>query len=197
VAVERAPEPGERREFRQLAGVAGDRAGVVHHLGAPVDGAVGEQGGKVGVRQRRAGRGQVGRGHATRAHQHDAERQPRGRRGHEADGVDPRDVGDLVRVGDGGRDAVRHDGGRELRGRAEAALDVDVGVEEPGGDEAAAEVERAGGRVAGADAGDAVAVDRDVGLFDLAGEDVDDAGVGEQQVGRAVAAGDGEQVGIG
>ena len=42
------------------------------------------------------------------------------------------DVGDLVRVGDDRGHAARHDGRGELRRQAQAALDVDVGVDRPG-----------------------------------------------------------------
>src|SRR5439155_20295263 len=65
-----------------------------------------------------------------------------------------------------------------------------------GRDIGAGEIDNLPAVVAAADAGDAVAVDGDVGrAFDVAGEDVDDPGVAKQQIRGSVTAGDGEEVG--
>jgi hypothetical protein len=64
--------------------------------------------------------------------------------GHEAHARDAGDVGDLVRVGDDGRHPARHDGRRELRRHAQAALDVHVGVDQPRREVRAAEVDPLG-----------------------------------------------------
>ena len=92
-----------------------------------------------------------------------------------------------MRIGDHGRGAARNHRASKLRWRYEAALDVDVGVDEPRGDERAAEIDRLA-RLVVADADDSRAHDRDVGRLDLAGVHVDDAAVLEQQLGRLVAA---------
>ncbi len=72
-------------------------------------------------------------------------------------------------------------------GRHHGALDVDVGVEQAGREIGAAEVERLARGVAGADADDDAARERDLGRIDLAGEHVDQLQVGEQEVGRLAA----------
>ena len=72
-----------------------------------------------------------------------------------------------------------------------------VAVDEAGQEVGAAQVDGLARLVAGAEAGDAPVEDEDVGLFDLGGEGVDDAAVGEEQVAGSVAAGDGDEVGRG
>src|SRR5439155_9629300 len=137
----------------------------------------------------------VGGGDTTGRHEDDAKGQAPAGIGHEADAGGAGDVGDLVRVGDDSGHAARHDRGGELRRQTKAALDVDVRVDQSGGDVRAGEVDFLFPAIVAADAGDALAVDGDVGrVFDLAGEDVDDAGVLEKKVGGSVAAGNCEEV---
>ena len=81
-----------------------------------------------------AGGRHVGRGDTARGIGDDAERQIAARLDHETDARHcAGDVGDLVRVGDGGRDAPRDDGGRKLRRQAEGTLDVYMTVDQAGG----------------------------------------------------------------
>ena len=78
------------------------------------------------------------------------------------------------------RHAARQHGGGELRRHAQAALDVDVGVDQPRRDVRAAEVDALRAFVSGPDARDPPAGDRDVDArLDFAGESVDDPPAGE------------------
>jgi hypothetical protein len=186
------------REGAELGGdarIPRDDAGKVHHLGQAVHDAVAEKLLEVSGGEGGAGRRHVGGGDTTRGHGDHAKGQAAAGVDHEADAGGAGDVGDLVRVGDGGRDAARHDRGGELWREAEGTFDVDVAVDEAGGDEGVVEVDLVTRPVAGADAGDAVGVDGDVGGFDGAGEDVDQSRVAEEQVGGDVAARGGEERG--
>ena len=70
-----------------------------------------------------------------------------------------------------------------------------VRVDQARRDERAGEVDHLVAAKPVADAGDAPADDRHVGGADLAGEDVDDPPARKDEVGRFVAAGDGEKAG--
>jgi hypothetical protein len=99
-----------------------------------------------------------------------------------------------VRVGDHRRHAARDDRPCELRGDAQAALDVDVGVDEAGRDVRAADVDAPLALIPRPDPRDASVDDRNVDAgLDLAGEDVDHPPPAHDEVGRRLAAGDGEQ----
>ena len=101
------------------------------------------------------------------------------------------DVRDLVRVGDDGGRAVRGGEAREDGRGRHRRLDVDVGVPEGRGEEGALQVDLVlgAGRAVGAEAEDPVSRDADRLLVDLARQDVDDAGVPEDEVGGDRAAG--------
>ena len=62
-----------------------------------------------------------------------------------------------------------------------------VGIDEPGGHIAAFQVNRFGGVVV-AETDDVSVFDGDAAVGDTPGKDVDDSGVGQQQVGRGVIA---------
>ena len=113
---------------------------------------------------------------------------------HVADAGGSGDVGDLVGVGDDGGDAVRHDGAGKLRGGRHRGFDVDVRVDEAGDEIVAVQVERRFAGVACPYSGDGLPGNGDVDIQHFAGEDVDHAGIGEQQVGGFVAPRDGEDV---
>ena len=100
-------------------------------------------------------------------------------------------VRDLVRVGDDGGRAVRGGEAREDGRRRHRRLDVDVGVPEGGREEGPLQVDLVlgAGRAVGAEAEDPVSRDADRLLVDLARQDVDDAGVPEDEVGGDRAAG--------
>ena len=125
----------------------------------------------------------------------EVERQVGGGAHEGADAREPGDVRDFVQVGDDGRDAVRHDGAGVLVYPEMGAFDVGVTVDEAGQKIGAAKVDGLPRLIATAEAGDPPVEDDDVRLFDLGGERVDHAPVGEQQVAGGVAAGDRDQVG--
>ena len=177
---------GEGAQLREHGRVGADHAREVHHLGEPQHPGARLERGEVDRVERGARALHVGRRHAGGGHHEHRHRRALGALEHEADALEPEHVGDLVRVGDHRRRAARHHRARELRRRHHGALDVDVGVEQTRGQVGAAEVDVA--RRVGADADDA-AGDRDLGRVDLAGEDVDQLEVGEQELGGLGAAG--------
>ena len=181
-------------ELREDVRVAGDDAREIHDLGETVDDVVIQKSSQVGGVEGRARGCHVRRGDAAGSIGDDAKRQAPACVGHEADARRTGDVGDLVRVGDGGGHAARDDRGGDLAREAERAFDVDVAVDQARRDEGVLEVDGFAPGVAGADAGDAVGVDGDVGGFDRAGKDVDVACVLEKEVGGAITARDGEGV---
>jgi len=126
--------------------------------------------------------------YTARGHDVHAQHAARRRVQHEADAVQPVDVGDLVRVGDHAGDAVRQRGLAEGGRRAHAALDVHVGVDQARRDIAPAQVDDVRGGVAFAHAHDDRVLDRDLGGIDFAGKDVDELQVRQQQVGSDLAA---------
>ena len=77
-----------------------------------------------------------------------------------------------------------------MRRDTQAALDVNVGVDQTWRDVCAVEIDFFFAVIT-PDARDTSIEDRDVAWFDFAGEDVDDSGVLEDEVGGSVAAGNG------
>ncbi len=147
---------GERRQLRQHLGVARHHRRKAHHLAEPEHPRVGGEPGELGDAEGRAAGGERARRHARRRHHHHFVGSALGVVEHPPHPLDAQHVGDLVRVGDDGGGAARHDGTRQLRRRHHAALDVHVGVDEAGQDPRAAQVEHLAGAVV-AEAGDAVA----------------------------------------
>ncbi len=92
---------------------------------------------------------------------------------HEANAFQTQHVGDLVRVGDDGRDAARHYRSRKLARRHQRTFDVNVSVDESGADVTAAQIDYVPRFIAFAQAGDARADNGNVGGIDFASEDVD------------------------
>ena len=101
-----------------------------------------------------------------------------------ADAREPQHVRDLMRVADRRGGAVRQDAALELGGRHQAALDVDVGVDEAGRGDPAAGVDLPPAPVGLIGADDPVAADRDVALVQGAGRDVQDASALDHEVSR-------------
>jgi hypothetical protein len=83
---------------------------------------------------------------------------------------------------------VWDDSAGELRRGDQAALDVNVGVDEAGSHEAAFKIDHLPGGVTLPDAHDVSPVDCDVRLIDLSREHVDQASSREEQVSRLVTA---------
>ena len=97
----------------------------------------------------------------------------------------------LVRVADRGGDAVRQDAAVELQRRDEGGFDVQMRVDEAGHGDAAAALDRPRAAVVAVGADDRVAADRDVGRDEVAGDEVEEADVADDEVGfgRAAALG--------
>src|SRR5690606_5399832 len=93
-----------------------------------------------------------------------------------------------VRIADRRGGAARQHGALELERRDQAALDVDVGVDEAGHGDAAAPIDLAHAAVLLVRADDPVATDRDVALVQLAGRDVEEATALDHQIGGAAPA---------
>ena len=114
------------------------------------------------------------------------------------DGADARqsgDVRDSCRSVTTPQHATRDDGAGIFGYPEVGALDVRVAVDEGGQQVGAVQVDGLAGPVAAAKTGDAPIEDDDIRLFDLGGEGVDDAAVGEKEVAGSVAASDGDEVG--
>jgi len=163
--------------------VPGKDAGDVHHLGKPDDlfpppepGEVG--GGKPGAAQvERCCRDTRGE------HHQDVERRPRPFGKHILDSGRSTDVCYLVGVGNHGRRAVSKDEPGILRRREEGALDVDVGVDQPGNNVGPREVVLPLPLVI-AETDNATVPDREVRALPGARERVEDIAAGEDGVRR-------------
>ena len=92
------------------------------------------------------------------------------------------DVDDLVRVGDDGRAAVRHQKAADLLGCNVGRLNVDMAVDQAGGCVGTLGVDRLRSLIV-ADARDPSVAQRNVPLRDLAGINVDDAAVPDHRIG--------------
>ena len=181
-------------ELVELVRVAGDDAGVVHHLGEPDHAPAAEESLQVPERERAPRRLELRRGHARRGHEEDVERHLVGDVGEPVDPVRAEHVRDLVRVGDDRRRPHRQDEARELVHEELHGLQVHVRVDQPGDDVLAARVHDLLARV-GAEPGDVAVADRDLGLEPLAREDGEDLAALDDDVRDLVAARDGEAPG--
>ena len=120
-------------------------------------------------------------------------RLPDGRGEHVVEARGSQDVGDLVGVGHDRGGPAGKDGPGEFGDAGHGAFDVKVGVDKSRGDVAPAEIDGVFGRPI-ADGGDPPADDGHAARGDAAGKDIDDPGVGEQQVDRGIPPGRGDQV---
>ena len=145
----------------------------------------GIQGGAIGLH--------VGGRHARRRHDDHVERQVAAAFGHEANARDACHIGNFMGIGDDGGHAAGKHGRGKLGRRAEAAFDVHVRVDKAGRHVAFAQVNGPRGVIAVPDAHDAAGRHGDVGFFDCAGKDVDDAPVAQQQIRLMIAACNREQ----
>ena len=136
----------------------------------------------------------MGGGHAGGHHHEHAQPAVLGLVEHVADAVQAEHVGDLVRIGDHRGDAFGHHRRGKLPHTDHRTLDVDVRVDQAGGQVAAFQVNFAYSLVAGADAGDPRALDRHVSGVDLAGIHVDEPGIAQHQISRRVSARHAHQV---
>jgi len=174
--------------------IALDDRRKIHDLGQSVNGLIGEETCQIISGQCRAAGAHWGCGDTTGSHKHDTKRQAPALFGHKPDAGQTRDVGDFMRIGDDRRDAARDDRDRELGGDAQAAFDVDVCIDQPGGNEGAFEIDRTIGPVVRTQTGDAIIEDCDVGLFDFTREDIYEMRIAEKQVGRCITARDSKEL---
>ena len=107
--------------FKHLLVGVGD-ADIVHHLGKALDAVVIVERVDRAVIEHRAGFVERRRGHAGGEHKAHVDGQVFRRLQHILDAVSAHDVGNLVRVGDDGRGAVRNDGVGKFLGGNERAL---------------------------------------------------------------------------
>ena len=180
-----------RGDLGEDLGVAADDAGEVHDLG-DADGAVGvEQLGELAVADLGARALEGGGGHAARRADPEGEREPASGLGERDDAGNPEHVRDLVRVGRDRRRAVREHAADELVHPELRRLEVHVGVDEAGREGGTGDVDRLE-CLPRTPPGDDAVDDGEVGRDPLARARHEHAATGEQQVGRGVAPGDGE-----
>ena len=178
-------------QLGQLARVAGDDAGEVHHLGQPDHAAPAQQRLEVARGQRATRRLEARCRHAGRGHEPDVERDPVADVEQPVHAVGAEHVRDLVRVGDDGSRAERQHEPRELVDEQLRRLEVHVRIDEARHDVAAGRVQRLLALVL-AESRDVAVDDRDVGLEPLAREGREDPAAADDEVGRLIAARDGE-----
>ncbi|OQA28984.1 MAG: hypothetical protein BWY59_00594 [Verrucomicrobia bacterium ADurb.Bin345] len=180
-------------EFPQNLGITGDHAGIVHHLRQPDDALVVEK--QRDVRRGEPGPGglHVGRRHAGRRHDEDAQREILARLEDVPDAVQPVHVGHLMRIGNHRGHAAREHGARELRHRNHAAFQVNMRIHEPRTQVPAVQV-HGFARLVRAEAHDEAIVDGDIRFLDFTGKDVDHPPVLQEEVHRRFPAGGGDDV---
>ena len=180
------------RQLCELGRRARDDAGEVHHLGEPQHPVPVEQPLEVADRQLAPRRLERRRRNARRRHEVGVERDPVARVDEPVHAVATQHVRDLVGVRDDGRRPERQHEPRELVDEELRRLEMDVRVDEAGDDVAPLGVERLDGLV-GPDACDDAVHDRDVPVRQpLAREGGENPTPVDHEVGRLVAAGDGE-----
>lgn len=169
--------------------VAADDAGVVHHLAQSAACPFGkhprDRVGFEDLARRFERRGGDARGRV----QIDVHGKPLARFAHEAEPLEGRGVGDLVRIGEHGRRAVRQHQFGEAARRQHRAFDMAVRFDEAGHEKFSRGVKFLPSAVSCADADDQAVADGDVRLFDLAGEEIGHLRVFDDTIGGARAAG--------
>jgi len=185
VAVDRRRPSAGCQDLGQDRRAAVQHGGEIHYLGQSQYARQLQQllyGGRV---EHGAGILRTGRRHARRGHEEDVQRQPLAGRQHHLDAGNPQHVGDLVRIGDDGRSAVRHQRAGQLRRPQQGAFQVHVGVDQSGDNRLAVQGDRLSRLpVVRSDARDPTVGNDHVSRFDLAREDVDDPPAAQQQIAR-------------
>jgi hypothetical protein len=183
VAVDRHLAILSELDLGQHVGRAGQQPWVVHHLGHTHNALLVQQAGHVlGAEHVAAALHRRGRHTRRHVHEHPQRQRARGVDEH-AHALGAQDVADLVRVDHDAGHPPRHHGPRELAGRQQRALDVQVPVDQPRQHEAAVEVDLVRATVA-AEADNMAVVDGDVSVEDFVGEQVDDTRVPEDEIRR-------------
>ncbi len=163
----------EQQQFLQARGIAMQHARDVHELGKADDLLVPDEGGEVGGVEPSARGLQMRRRHATRQLHAQVQRRVCGALQDVADGLGAEHVRDLMRIADHGRDAVHQHAAVEFVRRDERGFQVAMRIDEAGHRDQAACVDLARPAVLAVGADDAVAADRDVGLGERAGDEIE------------------------
>ena len=174
-------------ELRQLALVAGDDAGEVHHLGQPEHPPPAEETLQVALVQRPSRRLERRGRDAGRGHEVDVERQVVAGVEQPVHAVGSQHVRDFVRIGDDRRRAERQHEPCELVDEQLRRLEVHVRVDETRHDPASGGVELLRALVV-AQPRDVVVRDRHVHLEPLAREDREDTAAANDEIRRLVPA---------
>ena len=140
--------------------IAGQDAGIVHHLAQAQYAFIPREAGQVGGEQRGAGRIEVRRGHAGGYHHVDVERNAVGSAEHPVDAVVAEDVGYLVGIGDDRRGAARGDHPGVFDRGQEARFDMDMRVDQARAEVPASQIQGGLGLEAVVDADDVALVYR-------------------------------------
>ena len=191
-----------RGDLAEHFGITRDHAGEVHHLAQAYDVRPGHRLGDVLGAEFGAGRLEARRGGGAGGHlDEDVDGLREGLVVHQADALEPHDIGDLVGVDEHAGGAVGGDGADEFGDGQHAAFDMHVPVAKAGDEVAALGVDdlrvRSDEAVeARAAPGEAAGFDGDVAAGeDLAGMDVDPGAVADHQIGGGAAGGDGDEIG--
>ena len=179
-------------EFGQNLRVAVNDPGIVHHFGQGDDAIQAEVGLQVRRLEPGAGGFHGGGRHAGGQAVVDVHRLAVGRGEHVIEARGPQDVGDFVGVGDDGGGAAGQDGAGEFADAGHGTFDVQVGVDKSRCHEAPTEIDGFSCRTI-ADGRDPPVAHGEAAGGHGAGKNVDDLGMGQQQVGRGVAPGGGDQ----
>ena len=175
------------QDLADNVGVAVDDTDVVHHLRQPQHAGVVVQRVDGGIIETVAAFIQRGGRNAAGQHKVNVNGQSLGGLQHIADAFHPHHVGDLVWVGDDGGGAVPHHGPGKFGGGDQAAFQVDVGVDQAGGDEPAGNVDLGMSAVL-PHPGDEAVRHGDIAMTEIVAEHVKVGGVFENDVGFFFAA---------
>ena len=119
----------------------------------------------------------MGRRHTGGGHEKDRQGQAATSFRHITNAGDTGHVGNLMGIGDNRGDAVGHNGAGKLRRCTEAALNVDMGVDQAGDHIRAAEINRSFALVTIPNPNNHAIIDRHRRPFDQPGKDVDDLSI--------------------
>jgi len=174
-------------ELGEAARILVDDAREIHEFGQTDDLRMVAEGQEFFDGQIGAGGFQMGGGHAGGELDADVHDRLLSRIEEEADALFAEHIGDLVRIADGGGDAIGEDAAVEFVRRDQRAFDVQVGIDEARDDDAAGDFNLGFADVVAAGADDAVAAEGDVGGNELAGDEVEEASALQDDVGRTAA----------
>ena len=174
-------------ELGEHAGIAGKDARIVHHLGQAMHLGVIAQRQQFADFKGCAGLFERCRRHARRQVDADVHRRLLGAGEEVADALRAEHVGDLVGIAEDSGDTVRQDATVEFKRRHHRRFDVHMRVDEARHGEASASVDLGLAGILPVGADDAIFHDGDVGRFDRAGDEIEQAHVLDDEIGRHLA----------